>query len=86
MRYKKQLRVTFRKLRDDMLLVKGDTVFQVNDLSVFIWQNCDGVRTVGDLVDLILGKYEIDRETAVADCTAFLQEAINSGLLVAVEG
>ena len=50
-----------------------DSVYTLNETGAFIWDCIDGTRNIGEITDMITREYEIDRETAIADLTEFLE-------------
>ena len=50
-----------------------DSVYTLNETGAFIWDCIDGTRNIDEITDMITREYEIDRETAIADLTEFLE-------------
>lgn len=51
-----------------------------NPVATRVWELLASPRTVVDLVELILGEFDVDRETAVVDVEGFLEELVEKGL------
>jgi hypothetical protein len=48
-----------------------DSVYTLNETGAFIWEQIDGIRTVGEIIDIVIRKYEIDNESARKDVFEF---------------
>ena len=42
-------------------------VITISESAAYLWKKMDEGRTITELCELLLGEYEIDRETALAD-------------------
>jgi Coenzyme PQQ synthesis protein D (PqqD) len=54
------------------------TTFHLNETAFFIWDACDGIRTLCDLAALLIERYEVDQaagQNDVNQIVAFLAEA-----------
>jgi hypothetical protein len=49
-----------------------DSVYTLNETGAFIWEQIDGKRTVGELIELLIQEYEIDSDLAGNDVFEFL--------------
>lgn len=47
----------------------------------FIWENLEEARNFNHLVELILEEYDIDKETAAQDASAFLMQLLQAGMI-----
>jgi len=70
-----------RKVNEELVLVplKGsvaemEEMFTLNELGSFIWEQLHGQTTEETLVDAIVSEFDIDRETAATDLSAFLED------------
>ena len=61
------------------------SVYKLNDLGWFVWQNLDKKGDLESLVSLISGKYVLDRATASGDLKIFLENLIRAGALLLEE-
>jgi hypothetical protein len=50
-----------------------DSVYTLNDSGAFIWEQIDGKRTVGEIIDEIIKEYDIDEKTAATDVFSFIE-------------
>ena len=60
----------------------GETVHTLNSVAADVWRACDGQNTVGDIAELILLGYEVDRQTAITDLVECLGALEDQGLIV----
>lgn len=58
-----------------------DYVYTLSAVGADVWALLDGVRPMDDVVDAICESYEVDRERAAADVTAFVTDLLDAGLL-----
>ena len=47
----------------------------------FIWEHLEEARDFNHLVELILEEYDIDKETASQDASAFLMQLLQAGMI-----
>mgnify|MGYP002514864047 FL=1 len=47
----------------------------------FIWEHLEEARDFNHLVELILEEYDIDKETAARDASAFLMQLLQAGMI-----
>ena len=47
----------------------------------FIWEHIEEARDFNHLVELILEEYDIDKETAAQDASAFLMQLLQAGMI-----
>lgn len=62
-------------------LSSGD-YYSLDSVGSRIWESIDGTRTVGDLADLIVDEYDVDRDQVVADVLRLVEQLADEGLLV----
>jgi len=55
-------------------------IYVLNPTGACLWRHLDGVRTIGDLVDLLWERFEVDRATARKDVEDFLASLETAGL------
>lgn len=77
-----------RNIADEIILVPaGQTaedfngMLTVTESGAFIWDHIEEARDFNHLVELILEEYEIDRETAAQDASAFLMQMLQAGMI-----
>lgn len=47
----------------------------------FIWEHLEEAQDFNHLVELILEEYDIDKETAAQDASAFLMQLLQTGMI-----
>lgn len=79
--------VTWRKLRDELVLMHLDTgaYYSLNETGVLIWQGLIDGRSHEDIVHDIGESYEADRETIVRDFERIVNEMADQGLVELIE-
>ncbi len=59
----------------------GNNIVVLNPVSKFLWDELRSEKTFDELVDAVLGKYNIARDEAADDLEEFLDQLKNGGLL-----
>ena len=79
--YQKNQNFVFRQIDDEILLVPikdnvGDlgSIYNLNQVAAFVWQNLDGKKTLNEIKDLMTGKFEVSDPNAEQDLTEFVGE------------
>lgn len=67
-----------------VLLIVSGMMHQLNLLGGEIWKLLDGTRDEGEVVDELLGMFEVDRETLKADVRAFIEDITARGWITNV--
>ncbi len=62
-------------------VVDFNGMITLSDTGAFLWKQLQEEKTAGELIDLLMGEYEVERETAKADIEEFLDELKNRGLI-----
>ncbi len=78
-------RIIDRVVDGEALLIhrsSGD-LFSIDSVGTSVWRNIDGTRTVGDLVELIMDEYDVDRARVEADVLRLVEQLADEGLIVA---
>ena len=50
-----------------------NSVFTLNETGAFIWEQINGIRNVGEIIDIVRSEYDIDKTTAEADVFSFIE-------------
>ena len=79
-------RLHFDKARDRWVLLVPERVMVPDETAIEILQLCDGVRSLGDIVDMLAEKYVADREAIAGDVVAMLQDLADKGFLFDAAG
>lgn len=64
-----------------LIHLQSGEYFSLNSIGTRIWESIDGVRTVEDLVDLVLEEYDVERAQAVADVLDLVNQLADEGLV-----
>ena len=77
-----------RNIAGEIVLVPaGQTAEEFNGMITltesgdFIWEHLEEARDFNHLVELILEEYDIDKETAAQDASAFLMQLLQAGMI-----
>ena len=77
--YQKNQNFVFRQIDDETLLVPikdnvGDlgSIYNLNQVAAFVWQNLDGQKTLNDIKDLMTGEFEVSDLDAEQDLAEFV--------------
>ena len=75
-------RLHFATARDRWVLLVPERVMVPDVTAVEIIQQCDGVRTIGEIVDGLAAKYAAPRDQIAGDVIEMLQDLADKGFLV----
>jgi hypothetical protein len=64
-----------------MMSVEKGQYFGLEPVGSRIWEMIEQPVRVSELIDALLGKYDVDRETCEKDVLAFLEELHEAGIL-----
>lgn len=77
-----------REIAGDCILVPvGKTVYEnnglfvLNELAAYIWDILPDVSTEEEIVDAVVGEYDVDRENAGRDAAEFLEKLRGFGII-----
>jgi len=76
-----------RGVDDDALVITpGDaTLHTMNATARFIWEQADGRTTLEDIASRLVATFAVNEQTARAEAEAFVETALERGLLTAHE-
>jgi pyrroloquinoline quinone biosynthesis protein D len=74
-------KLKFDATRQVWVILAPERVLAPDEIAVEVLQLCDGVRSVGELADLLAQKYAAEREAILADVIAMLQDLADKGFL-----
>ncbi len=60
-----------------------DSIFNLNRVGAFVWEQLDGRVNGSAIVDGLVERFEVDRETAEADYAGFIEQLRSIGALTA---
>jgi hypothetical protein len=58
-----------------------NSVYTLNETGAFIWEQIDGNKCIGDIIEAMTSEYDIDRNTATKDMFIFINE-MNKYLII----
>jgi hypothetical protein len=64
---------------------EDSTLHTLNPVGTFIWEAADGRTTLEAIVTRVCDAFEIDRATAAADATVFVEQLRSRGLLAILD-
>ena len=79
--FRKNENFVFRQIDDETILVPikdnlGDmgSIYNLNEVGAFIWENFDGQKTIGDIKNQIIKEFEISEKEAQQDLIEFVNQ------------
>ncbi len=80
-------RITWRKLREELVLMHLDTgaYYSLNDTGILIWESLADGQAYDSIVDAIVKDFEVDRETVIKDFERLVNELADQGLVEIME-
>jgi hypothetical protein len=80
-RFTKDSSIVSRKIADEFILVPikqrasdVDSIYTVNEVGSFIWEQIDVEKPLTEIRDLIVNEFEVSSEEAEKDLIEFLQQ------------
>jgi pyrroloquinoline quinone biosynthesis protein D len=74
-------RLKFDETRQVWVILAPERVLAPDQIAVEILQLCDGVRSVGQMIDQLAEKYAAERDAIAVDVIAMLQDLADKGFL-----
>jgi pyrroloquinoline quinone biosynthesis protein D len=74
-------RLKFDETRQVWVILAPERVLAPDEIAVEVLQLCDGVRSVGQMIDELAEKYAAEREAISTDVIAMLQDLADKGFL-----
>jgi hypothetical protein len=78
-----------RRIGDEYVLVplagRGadlDSIFNLNRVAAFVWEQLDGTRTGGAVVDAVVERFDVERERAERDTVELLGALLELAAIV----
>ncbi len=62
-------------------LADMEEIFTLTAVAEFIWERLDGEKSVGQVRDELIARFDVDRDRADTDIRAFVQALIEAGLV-----
>jgi pyrroloquinoline quinone biosynthesis protein D len=74
-------KLKFDATRQVWVILAPERVLAPDEIAVEVLKLCDGVRSVGEMADLLAAKYAADRDTILTDIIAMLQDLADKAFL-----
>ena len=74
-------KLKFDETRQVWVILAPERVLAPDAIAVEVLQLCDGIRSVGAMVDQLAAKYAAPREAIATDVVAMLQDLADKGFL-----
>ena len=74
-------KLKFDQTRQVWVILAPERVLAPDEIAVEVLQMCDGVRSVGEIADLLAQKYAAERDAILSDVIAMLQDLADKGFL-----
>jgi pyrroloquinoline quinone biosynthesis protein D len=74
-------KLRFDETRQVWVILAPERVLAPDEIAVEVLKLCDGVRSVGAMVDQLVAKYAAPREAIATDVIAMLQDLADKGFL-----
>ncbi len=74
--FKRNERVTWRVLEGDCILLHLDSgvYYTLNEVGRFLWESLDGKRSVSEIQETILDRYDVSAEKVKGDLLELLED------------
>lgn len=86
--YKRKDDIILRSIAGEMILVpiRGSLadmqkIFSLNSVGEYIWNACDGSKSVQQISEDVRSLFDVTEEEAIADLDAFINELLREGLV-----
>jgi pyrroloquinoline quinone biosynthesis protein D len=81
--YRTKRDVRFRVVRDEAVVVRQEDaeVIALNEVGASILALLDSRRSLGEILDVLLEQYDVDRDTLSNDLSRFLGELVGAGVV-----
>jgi hypothetical protein len=75
--------VRFRVVGDEAVIVRQEEaeVLAVNEVGASVLELLDSRRSVGEILEALLERYDVDRESLTSDVARFLSELRDAGVV-----
>lgn len=71
----------FAVIGEGLEQVNFNKIISLNSTAAYIWNEIEGRDFDADMVaDLLLAKYDVEKERAISDATALVQKLVENGL------
>jgi hypothetical protein len=81
--------VVWAKLKEIIIIIAikqaEEKVFKLNKTASYLWEHCDGKKTVAELIKKLCGEFNVDEATALKDAVEFIEKLKDKELLSLTE-
>jgi hypothetical protein len=79
----KSKKTAFRMVGEEavILILDKQQSLVLNETGAFIWENCDGKKTVGEISTGLSRYFDVDADEALEDCRDFIRLMIDKEAL-----
>ena len=74
-------KLKFDETRQVWVILAPERVLAPDEIAVEVLQICDGVRSVGEIANLLAQKYAAEREAILTDVITMLQDLADKGFV-----
>lgn len=68
----------WRRAGDDTFIIlpqeNNARLFKLNKTAGYLWENCNGAKTIGELIKELCSKYDVDEPSASQDALEFIEK------------
>lgn len=64
-----------------MMHIDSGNYYGLNEVASFLWKQLDTAKSVRELCDAVLGEFDVEEATCLADVLGFLQGMLDDGLI-----
>src|SRR3981081_3838798 len=79
-------KLKFDEIRQVWVILAPERVLAPDEIAVEVRQLCDGVRSVGQMIDQLAARYAAERGAISTDVMAMLQDLADKGFLTEARG
>ena len=80
--------VIWAKLKETIIIIAlketDEKVFKLNQTAAYIWEHCDGKKSVEELVRELSDEFAVDKTTALKDTVEFIEKMKNKNLIESI--
>jgi len=78
----KKAAIIERKEDEKTVLYCGHRVLVMGEYAAEIWNLCDGIRTIGEIAEIVNKKYNVPHERATSDILNFIKKLYDGNLII----
>ena len=82
---RKEKNVIWAKLKETIIIIAlketKEKIFKLNQTAAYIWEHCDGRKSIEELVTELCDEFAIDKATALKDTVEFIEKMKQKNLI-----